>query len=108
MKDKNKGKVFKPMPLTFEEKMEKMMQEQREQIESLSKMVEVQFEMIKTLQEGKNFQWGKWGFLDNKIINESKGNIVENEVEDKRKSKNFMIENILKIKSESKILKINT
>lgn len=53
MKDKNKAKVFKPVPLTFEEKVEKMLQDQKTQIDSLTKMMQTQLEMIKSIQENR-------------------------------------------------------
>lgn len=49
MKDKNKSKVLKTTPLTFEEKMEKMIQDQAVQIASLTNIVQMQFEMISVI-----------------------------------------------------------
>ena len=106
MKEKNKGKVFKQIPLTFEEKMEKMMQEQKTQIENLTKLVQIQFDMIKSLQENKIEQLSKNG-SSSKAENESKKNVELNESLNKSKSKNFMIDNIIKITSESMFLLIH-
>ena len=106
MKDKNKNKVFKATPLTFEEKMEKMMQGQKSQIDSLVSMMQMQYEMIKNLQEGKSLVWTHCGHVENKIESRPMPPIEVSELEASSKQNNPLIDKILQMKDESKLIQI--
>ena len=91
MKDKNKNKAFKATPLTFEEKMEKMMQDQKAQIDSLSNIIQMQFDMIKNLQEGSNAACSNWSNFESKFKSQKKQSLEMSESISDPKRNSFML-----------------
>ena len=96
MKDKNKNKAFKATPLTFEEKMEKMMQDQKAQIDSLSNIIQMQFDMIKNLQEGSNAACSNWSNFESKFKSQKKQSLEMSESISDPKRNSFMLGKFLK------------
>lgn len=102
MNDKNKSKVVKTTPLTFEERMEKSMQDQAAQIASLTSMLQMQFDMIKNLQCGSVTACSQCGFIAKKTESYVMPQQEPANQEPEIKQNNFMIDNIIKIQNESK------